>query len=517
MGKLRRWRAGLLLGSCLAALLALAPPLQAQDPAAAGADTTGTLIIDDPIRALVAPVALYPDPILSAVLQASLFPVDVVQADRFLQKYAADQTLEPSPEWDPALIALLNYPSIITEMNENLDWTEALGDAVYEQLEAVQDAIQDLRMAAYSMGMIATNEVQEVVIEENIVAIRPASPDSVAIPEYDGAALLEALQAEDVAEAAPPGPPVARPEEPAAAEAPAADSAPAADPAPVAEAAPTATATTEVYIEAPAAAPAETYAYAPPAAPTYVNAPVYTSPPPPVYYSEPASPYWGTGAAFAGGAILGGMLGYALADDDDWDWGDNDFDGGDIDIDRDINIEDSNIVIGGSGDRVRRTDTSEVTASVRGRRESGGGATAAPRGERERQGTTVAALPEQRQDRAARTERAREVALPARGREQPARVERGGGGQAQALRAPADRGAVAAVKPPSETRRDAERGQASRQQASGQRAAAPQPQSVARGERDGGAGALAPSGGERQAQAQAQRGGASRGGGGRRR
>lgn len=74
-----------------------------------------------------------------------MFPVDVIQADRFIERYQEDQTLEPSAEWDPSLIALLNYPPVLIEMNEHLDWTEATGDAVYDELEAVQDGIHDLR------------------------------------------------------------------------------------------------------------------------------------------------------------------------------------------------------------------------------------------------------------------------------------------------------------------------------------------------------------------------------------
>jgi hypothetical protein len=157
------WTAALAIGLCLLPLASSRGQEEPTDPA----------VTVDPIRGLVAPIALYPDPLLAAVLQASLFPIDVVQADRFLERYAEDQTLEPSPDWDPALVALLNYPSVIDEMNTHLDWTEAMGDAVYDQLEAVQFAIQDLRMAAYSMGMLTTNDMQAVVVDEGIVAIRP--------------------------------------------------------------------------------------------------------------------------------------------------------------------------------------------------------------------------------------------------------------------------------------------------------------------------------------------------------
>ena len=208
MALMRLMRQGAWPRLCLAVLLALSTPLVAQeatapdpaaDPAAAEA-TTDIVVVDDEVRALVAPVALYPDPLLAVILQASMFPVDVVQADRFIQRYQEDQTLEPPEDWDPSLYGLLSYPSILTEMNDHLDWTEAMGDAVYDQLEAVQDSIQDLRQGAYAMGVLATNEVQEVIVEEGIVQIRPTTEELMAIPEYDGVALLASL--EPVSEAA---------------------------------------------------------------------------------------------------------------------------------------------------------------------------------------------------------------------------------------------------------------------------------------------------------------------------
>jgi hypothetical protein len=254
------WTAALAIGLCLLPLASSRGQEEPTDPA----------VTVDPIRGLVAPIALYPDPLLAAVLQASLFPIDVVQADRFLERYAEDQTLEPSPDWDPALVALLNYPSVIDEMNTHLDWTEAMGDAVYDQLEAVQFAIQDLRMAAYSMGMLTTNDMQAVVVDEGIVAIRPTSPDQIAIPDYDGFALLEALETVPATASTAPVP---------ADTAAVAEAEPAEEPAAV-EAAPAEPLPTEPVAEEPMAAttPVDAYAYAAAPAPTYATAPVYAAP-----------------------------------------------------------------------------------------------------------------------------------------------------------------------------------------------------------------------------------------------
>jgi Protein of unknown function (DUF3300) len=265
------------------------------------------------LQALVAPIALYPDLVLILTLQASLAPLDIVQADRFLANYAKDPSLTPDPDWDQSVIGLLNYPSVIHGMNADLDWTQALGDAVLNQLEGVQDAIQDVRAFMRAVGALESNDKMTVVVVEDNISIRPADPDAVFIPQYDSEALLTALYSTDVtAEAAEPsaaGAEAAGPEAEAAA-APAEATAPAeaaaeTEPAPV--------------TEAPAPAP-EGQAMVLAGAPAY-PAPAYPAPayypPPPMAYSDPSPSWLGTAATFAGGAVVGGLVGWAIADDDD--------------------------------------------------------------------------------------------------------------------------------------------------------------------------------------------------------
>ena len=115
----------------VAALLGCAMPAVAQDDA----DSGDTVELDT----LMAPVALFPDPLLAAVLQASVVPLDVVQASRFLDDYAKDNTAVPDADWDPAVLGLLAFPSVLQGMNEHLDWVEDVGDAVTERLPDVQD------------------------------------------------------------------------------------------------------------------------------------------------------------------------------------------------------------------------------------------------------------------------------------------------------------------------------------------------------------------------------------------
>ena len=243
------------------------------------------------VRALVAPVALYPDPLLAVVLQSSTQPLQVVGADRFLSQRESDASLAPDPAWDSSVTALLNYPELVDMLSESLDWTEALGAATLDQLGDVQGAVQEIRFSSYNLGILRSNDVQEVLVRESVIAIVPKDPNQLSIPSYDGAELLAAIdRGESMG--------VTAAQEAAPAEAEAAPAANVAE-----EAAPP-----------PADAPA--------AAPSYAAAPVYATPPayaPPVSYSEPKSSFWTNAAIFGGGAVVGGLLGYAIGDDDDDD------------------------------------------------------------------------------------------------------------------------------------------------------------------------------------------------------
>lgn len=283
------------------------------------------------LQALTAPIALYPDLVLVLTLQASLAPLDIVQAQRFLEAYAEDPTLEPDPDWDESVIGLLNYPSVVRRMSEDLDWTAQLGEAVITQLGGVQDAIQEIRNFMHAIGGLQSDDKVTVIVEGDIIRIQPTDENAVFIPQYEPAALLAAFYgtgAEDLgAEAVETE---AAPEELATEEL---ESEELVEEARVETTAPEATSSEPV-----AAAPVATVpAYYPAVAP------------PPVTYSDPSPSWLGTAATFAGGAVVGGVIGYAIGDDDD-----DDDDGGyrySSSIDRDINIEDSNIVINRPDDR----------------------------------------------------------------------------------------------------------------------------------------------------------------------
>lgn len=134
---------------------------------------------------LVAPIALYPDDVLGIILPASTFPLDVVRAARFLDDLEADPTLEPDPAWDDSIVALLNYPEVLRMMNEDLDWTWALGEAVLTDEGAVLAAAQNFRARALAAGNLRSDDRQIVTQSEEAIEIRPADPEVVYIPVYE--------------------------------------------------------------------------------------------------------------------------------------------------------------------------------------------------------------------------------------------------------------------------------------------------------------------------------------------
>jgi len=143
---------------------------------------------------LVAPIALYPDPLLSNILIASTYPLEVVQADRWLkqnQNLTGDQlkaAVSQQP-WDDSLKALIATPSVLDTMSSQLEWTQKLGDAVLAQQANVMDAVQRLRARAQANNKLTTTQQQKVTVRQEqdrqIIAIEPATPDSIYVPYYD--------------------------------------------------------------------------------------------------------------------------------------------------------------------------------------------------------------------------------------------------------------------------------------------------------------------------------------------
>ncbi len=142
------------------------------------------------LQQLVAPIALYPDALVSQILAASTYPTEIVEADRWVQEHPSlkgkdlANAVDQQP-WDPSIKALTQFPSVLANMDKNLSWTSALGEAYVNQSEDVMDAVQVMRARAEATGNLKSNEQVKVETEEKTIVIEPADPEVVYIPAYD--------------------------------------------------------------------------------------------------------------------------------------------------------------------------------------------------------------------------------------------------------------------------------------------------------------------------------------------
>jgi hypothetical protein len=172
------------LASAAAALATAAFPVAAayaQD----AADEARAPLSSDQLDDLVGRIALYPDDLIGIVLPASTYPLQVVQAQRFLEQRAKNPKLKPDERWNDSVVALLNYPQIVKLMNDDLDWTSDLGEAVANQRADVLDAIQGFRDRAYAAGNLKTDDRQVVKREDDEISIAPANPEVIYVPYYE--------------------------------------------------------------------------------------------------------------------------------------------------------------------------------------------------------------------------------------------------------------------------------------------------------------------------------------------
>jgi Protein of unknown function (DUF3300) len=175
----RSHRSALLLAGLA---LAFAMPVNAQAPAAPAAATAAPA--DAAMDALVGPIALYPDDLVAVILPASTSPLQIVQADRWLDKRKADPKLPIDDKWDDAVKTLLNYPDVVKMMSNDLDWTSALGEAVVADQGAVLEGVQSFRRRAQAAGHLKSDDKQVVRAENEIIIIEPANPEVIYVPQY---------------------------------------------------------------------------------------------------------------------------------------------------------------------------------------------------------------------------------------------------------------------------------------------------------------------------------------------
>lgn len=151
-------------------------------------------IPSDQLDSLVAPIALYPDPMLSQVLVASTYPLEIIQLQQWLgqHKNLKDKALADAvkkQDWDPSVQALAALPDVVKQMSENIKWTTDLGNAFLAQQNDVMDAVQRMRSKAKDKGNLKSSEQQKVetkVIEKKeVIVIEQSSPDVVYVPSYN--------------------------------------------------------------------------------------------------------------------------------------------------------------------------------------------------------------------------------------------------------------------------------------------------------------------------------------------
>jgi uncharacterized membrane protein YgcG len=139
---------------------------------------------------LVAPIALYPDALVAQVLAAATYPTQIVEADRWLQDNstlkgdALARSVDQQP-WDPSIKALTQFPGVLSMMDKNLAWTSALGDAYGRDQATVMDAVQEMRRKAQEAGNLHSTPQETVTAHDDTIAIVPADPEVVYVPEYD--------------------------------------------------------------------------------------------------------------------------------------------------------------------------------------------------------------------------------------------------------------------------------------------------------------------------------------------
>jgi hypothetical protein len=140
----------------------------------------------DRLERLVAPVALYPDPVLAQILPATTAPDDIQRANAFLRSnnYRPTAAINNQP-WNLSVRSLSYYPPVINGLANNQNWTTLVGQAFVTQERDILDAIQRLRGRAYRNGSLRSSSRQRVVINGNTIVIYSTQPNSLYLPQYN--------------------------------------------------------------------------------------------------------------------------------------------------------------------------------------------------------------------------------------------------------------------------------------------------------------------------------------------
>src|SRR5580704_3709532 len=167
---------------------------QSQAPAAGSTEQDAPNLSPDQLDSLVAPIALYPDPLLAQVLAASTYPLELVQLKQWLEKNKAlkDKALADAVQkqpWDPSVQAMAALPDVVKRLVDDIQWTAELGNAFLAQQSDVLDAVQRMRKKAQEKGNLKSTEQMKVetkVVEnKQVIVVEQSNPQVVYVPSYD--------------------------------------------------------------------------------------------------------------------------------------------------------------------------------------------------------------------------------------------------------------------------------------------------------------------------------------------
>ena len=194
-GSFRPFAAGaaLLLGACSSTAYVQEPaPVYVSEPPPAPTyypEAPAPQQVANPLDQLMAPIALYPDPLISLILPAATFPSDIAAAGAYFAQGGDAAQVDVQP-WDPSVRSLAHYPSVVTWMAQNEPWTQTVGSAFVSQPAEVMTAIQRLRELARAAGTLTDSREQRVIVEDNYVEIEPGQPGVIYVPQYDPAVVF---------------------------------------------------------------------------------------------------------------------------------------------------------------------------------------------------------------------------------------------------------------------------------------------------------------------------------------
>jgi hypothetical protein len=177
---------------CGSVVLASAPSGFAAPTTTSTSHPAPEAVQQDPqqLRELVAPIALYPDPLVAQIMAAATYPSEVMEAQQWMQQHQALKGDALAKEvdkqsWELSVKALTQFPAVLANMSQNLAWTSELGDAYVNQRQNLTQTIQTMRRQAMNAGNLKSTPQEKVTSDEHTIEIQPAAKDVVYVPQYD--------------------------------------------------------------------------------------------------------------------------------------------------------------------------------------------------------------------------------------------------------------------------------------------------------------------------------------------